>query len=183
MRSASDHTPRRRARQGRRSSQPAGCYHAGRRIPPVPLSGIRVVDLTRILAGPFCSMLLADMGAEVTKIEPPGEGDPIRRQGVIVEGLSWYFAQFNRNKKSITLDLHAEEGKAILARLIARADVLVENYRPGVLDRMGFGEARLRDLNADLVVCGINGYGSTGPYADRPSFDFIAQAMSGFTKA
>jgi len=146
----------------------------------VPLSGIRVVDLTRILAGPFCSMLLADMGAEVIKIEPPGEGDPVRRQGVVVEGLSWYFAQFNRNKKSMTLDLHAEEGKAILARLIERADVLVENYRPGVLGRMGFGEARLRELNPDLVVCGINGYGSTGPYADRPSFDFIAQAMSGF---
>ena len=146
----------------------------------MPLSGIRVVDLTRILAGPFCTMLLADMGAEVIKIEPPGEGDPIRRQGVIVEGLSWYFAQFNRNKKSITLDLHAEEGKDIQARLIARADVLVENYRPGVLDRMGFGEARLRELNPGLVVCGVNGYGSTGPYADRPSFDFIAQAMSGF---
>jgi crotonobetainyl-CoA:carnitine CoA-transferase CaiB-like acyl-CoA transferase len=146
----------------------------------VPLSGIRVVDLTRILAGPFCSVLLADMGAEVIKIEPPGEGDPIRAQGVIVEGLSWYFAQFNRNKKSMTLDLYADEGKAILARLIAGADVLVENYRPGVLARMGFGEDRLRELNADLVVCGINGYGGTGPYADRPAFDFIAQAMSGF---
>jgi CoA:oxalate CoA-transferase len=146
----------------------------------VPLSGIRVVDLTRILAGPFCSVLLGDMGAEVIKIEPPGEGDPIRGQGVIVEGLSWYFAQFNRNKKSVTLDLYAEEGKAILARLIERADVLVENYRPGVLARMGFGEARLRELNPDLVVCDVNGYGSTGPYADRPSFDFIAQAMSGF---
>src|SRR5215475_15840643 len=105
----------------------------------VPLSGVRVVDLTRVLAGPFCSMLLADMGAEVIKIEPPGEGDPVRRQGVLVDGLSWYFAQFNRNKKSITLDLYAAEGKAILARLIARADVLIENYRPGVLDRMGFG--------------------------------------------
>ena len=146
----------------------------------MPLSGVRVVDLTRILAGPFCSMLLADMGADVIKIEPPGEGDPVRRQGVLVEGLSWYFAQFNRNKKSLALDLHAEEGKAILSRLIARADVLVENYRPGVLARMGFGEARLHELNPDLVVCGINGYGSTGPYADRPSFDFIAQAMSGF---
>ncbi|HEV8438068.1 MAG TPA: CoA transferase [Methylomirabilota bacterium] len=146
----------------------------------MPLSGVRVVDLTRILAGPFCSMLLADMGAEVIKIEPPGEGDPVRQQGIIVAGLSWYFAQFNRNKKSITLDLYSEEGKAILARLIERADVLVENFRPGVLARMGFDEARLRQLNPDLVVCGINGYGSAGPYADRPSFDFIAQAMSGF---
>jgi crotonobetainyl-CoA:carnitine CoA-transferase CaiB-like acyl-CoA transferase len=146
----------------------------------LPLSGLRVVDLTRILAGPFCSMLLGDMGAEVIKVEPPGEGDPIRQQGTIVEGLSWYFAQFNRNKKSITLDLYAEEGKAILARLLERADVLVENYRPGVLARMGFGEARLAELNPDLIVCGINGYGSTGPYAERPAFDFIAQAMSGF---
>ena len=146
----------------------------------MPLSGIRVVDLTRILAGPFCSMLLADMGADVVKIEPPGDGDPIRGVGVVVQGLSWYFAQFNRNKRSMTLDLRTEDGKAILARLIERADVLVENYRPGVLARMGFGEARLRELNPDLVVCGINGYGSTGPYADRPSFDFIAQAMSGF---
>jgi len=146
----------------------------------VPLSGIRVVDLTRILAGPFCSVLLADMGAEVIKIEPPGEGDPVREQGVMVEGLSWYYAQFNRNKKSMTLDLYADEGKAILARLIERADVLVENYRPGVLARMGFAEERLRALNPDLVVCGINGYGSVGPYADRPAFDFIAQAMSGF---
>jgi len=146
----------------------------------VPLSGVRVVDLTRILAGPFCSMLLADMGADVIKIEPPGEGDPVRQQGVIVEGLSWYFAQFNRNKRSMTLDLYAPQGKEILARLLERADVLVENYRPGVLDRMGFGEARLTELNPDLIVCGINGYGSTGPYADRPAFDFIAQAMSGF---
>jgi len=155
-------------------------YHCAPGRITVPLSGIRVVDLTRILAGPFCSMLLADMGADVVKIEPPGEGDPIRGLGVVVRGLSWYFAQFNRNKRSMTLDLRHEEGKAILARLIERADVLVENYRPGVLARMGFGEARLRELNPDLVVCGINGYGSTGPYADRPSFDFIAQAMSGF---
>src|SRR5262247_3485150 len=155
------------------------CMMAAEEI-PMPLTGVRVVDLTRILAGPFCSMLLADMGAEVIKIEPPGEGDPVRRQGVLVQGLSWYFAQFNRNKKSITLDLRADEGKAILSRLIERADVLLENYRPGVLARMGFGEERLRELNPDLVVCGISGYGSTGPYADRPSFDFIAQAMSGF---
>jgi CoA:oxalate CoA-transferase len=146
----------------------------------LPLSGVRVVDLSRVLAGPFCSMLLADMGAEVIKVEPPGEGDALRKVGVVVQGLSWYFAQFNRNKKSITLDLYTDDGKDILARLIARADVLLENYRPGVLARMGFDEARLYELNPDLVVCGISGYGSTGPYAERPSFDFIAQAMSGF---
>jgi crotonobetainyl-CoA:carnitine CoA-transferase CaiB-like acyl-CoA transferase len=95
----------------------------------VPLSGIRVVDLTRILAGPFCTMILADMGAEVVKVEPPGAGDPLRAQGVIKDGLSWYFAGFNRNKRSLSLNLRSEEGKAVLARLIAGSDVLVENYR------------------------------------------------------
>ena len=146
----------------------------------MPLSGIRVVDLTRILAGPFCTMLLADMGAEVIKIETPGQGDPLRQQGVIKDGLSWYFAAFNRNKRSLTLNLRSDEGKAVLARLIARSDVLVENFRPGVLDAMGFDAARLKALKPDLVVAGISGFGATGPYRDRPSFDFIAQAMSGF---
>jgi CoA:oxalate CoA-transferase len=146
----------------------------------MPLSGIRVVDLTRIVAGPFCTQLLADLGAEVIKVEPPGRGDPVRGQGAIRDGLSWYYAQFNRNKKSITLDLYADEGKAVLADLLRRADVLVENYRPGVLAEMGFDPARLEALNPALVVGSVNGYGSTGPYMDRPAFDFIAQAMSGF---
>ncbi len=144
------------------------------------LSGIRVVDLTRILAGPYCSMLLADMGAEVIKVEPPGTGDPVRRQGAVRDGLSWYFAAFNRNKRSLTLDLRNPEGCGILAKLIARADVLVENFRPGVLDAIGFGAARRRALNPGLVYCHLTGFGATGPYRDRPSFDFIAQAMSGF---
>lgn len=144
------------------------------------LSGIRVVDLTRILAGPFCTMLLADMGAEVVKIETPGGGDPVRRQGAIRDGLSWYFAAFNRNKRSLTLNLRHEAGRAVLARLIERADVLVENFRPGVLDAMGFGAARRTALNPSLVYCNLTGFGDTGPYRDRPSFDFIAQAMSGF---
>ncbi len=144
------------------------------------LSGIRVVDLTRIVAGPFCSMLLADMGADVIKIETSKGGDPVRAQGAVVNGLSWYFAQFNRNKKSVTLDLYSDAGKAILADLIRHADVLVENYRPGVLAQMGFDEARLNELNPTLIVASVNGYGSTGPQAERPSFDFVAQAMSGF---
>lgn len=146
----------------------------------MPLSGIRVVDLTRILAGPFCTMMLADMGADVIKVEPPGAGDPLRQQGAIKDGLSWYFAGFNRNKRSLSLNLRNDEGKAVLARLIAESDVLVENYRPGVLAQMGFDEARLRALKPDLVCCSISGFGTTGPYRDRPSFDFIAQAMSGF---
>src|SRR4051812_6572240 len=146
----------------------------------VPLTGIRVVDLTRILAGPFCTMMLADMGAEVIKVETPGVGDPLRQQGAIKSGLSWYFAAFNRNKRSLALNLRSEEGKAVLARLIAESDVLVENYRPGGLAEMGFDEARLKALKPDLVYCNISGFGTTGPYRDRPSFDFIAQAMSGF---
>jgi crotonobetainyl-CoA:carnitine CoA-transferase CaiB-like acyl-CoA transferase len=146
----------------------------------VPLSGIRVVDLTRILAGPFCTMLLADMGAEVVKIETPGQGDPLRGQGVIRDGLSWYFAAFNRNKKSLTLNLRAEQGRAALARLIEKSDVLVENYRPGVLAAIGFDDARLKALNPALVTCSLSGFGDSGPYRERPSFDFIAQAMSGF---
>jgi CoA:oxalate CoA-transferase len=146
----------------------------------VPLSGIRVVDLTRILAGPFCTMLLADMGAAVVKIETPGQGDPLRGQGVIRDGLSWYFAAFNRNKRSVTLNLRSAEGSAALARLIEKSDVLVENYRPGVLAAMGFDAARLKALNPGLVTCSLSGFGDSGPYRERPSFDFIAQAMSGF---
>ena len=144
------------------------------------LEGIRVVDLTRILSGPFCSMFLADMGAEVIKIEAPGEGDPVRKQGAAVDGYSLYFATFNRNKRSLTLDLRSEEGKDILRELIRRADVVVNNYRPGVMDRMGLGRAQLMALKPDIISCHVTGFGLSGPYADRPSFDFIAQAMSGF---
>ena len=132
----------------------------------MPLSDITVVDLTRILAGPFCTQLLADMGADVIKIEPPA-GDPVRKQGVIRDGMSWYFAQFNRNKKSVVLDLYTDEGKHTLARLIEGADVLVENYRPGVLHKMGFDQQRLDSLTPDLVITSINGYGSKGPYITR----------------
>jgi CoA:oxalate CoA-transferase len=144
-----------------------------------PLTGIRVIDLTRVLSGPFSTMLLADMGADVVKVETP-QGDTVRGQGEVVAGLSWYFASFNRNKRSLVLDLRKDEGKAVLAKLLERADVLVENFRPGVLAEMGFTEARLDAINPGLIVASVNGYGSAGPYADRPSFDFIAQAMSGF---
>lgn len=147
--------------------------------PQGALDGIRVVDLTRILAGPFCTLMLADMGAEVIKVESPS-GDPVRGQGAMVEGYSWYFAQFNRNKKSVVLDLYTDEGKADLTRLLETADVVVENYRPGVFARMGFSPERLEEINPRLICASVNGYGSTGPYVDRPAFDFIAQAMSGF---
>jgi crotonobetainyl-CoA:carnitine CoA-transferase CaiB-like acyl-CoA transferase len=145
------------------------------------LEGIRVVDLTRILSGPFCSMFLADMGADVIKVEDPDGGDPIRSQGgTTADGYSLYFATFNRNKRSITLDLRAPAGREALRQLIASADVLVDNYRPGVLERMGFGREALHALRPDLVIAHVTGFGPDGPYAQRPAFDFIAQAMSGF---
>ena len=143
------------------------------------LEGLRVIDLTRILAGPFCTQLLGDLGADVIKIESP-EGDAIRTQGAIKDGFSWYFAQFNRNKRSVVLDLRGTAGRAALARLIRDADVLVDNFRPGVLDDMGFNAARLVALNPRLIQASVTGYGEHGPHADRPAFDFIAQAMSGF---
>lgn len=146
----------------------------------LPLAGVRIVDLTRVLSGPFCTMLLGDLGADIIKVETPGEGDTIRQQGAGRDGLSWYFANYNRNKRSITLNLRSDEGRDILARLIARSHVLVENYRPGVLEAMGFTDERLNELNPRLVRGSITGFGTSGPYRDRPSFDFIAQAMSGF---
>ena len=147
--------------------------------PALPLSGMRIVDLTRVLSGPFCTMILGDLGADVIKVEN-AEGDTVRTQGAAKDGLSWYFAGFNRNKRSIVLDLKSEDGKAALEALIRGADAMVENFRPGVLDRLGFTEARLRELNPDLIVSAISGFGPDGPYRDRPAFDFIAQAMSGF---
>ncbi|MEE2860933.1 MAG: CoA transferase [Pseudomonadota bacterium] len=144
-----------------------------------PLDGLRVIDLTRVLSGPFCTMILGDLGADVIKIEPP-KGDPVRAQGTMTEGHSGYFAGFNRNKRSMVLDLYSEEGRAVLRRLLVDADVLVENFRPGTLQKMGLGEDDLARLNPRLIVASVNGYGSTGPYVDRPAFDFIAQAMSGF---
>lgn len=147
--------------------------------PMLPLSGIRVIDLTRVLSGPFCTMILGDLGADVIKVEAP-DGDPIRTQGAGRDGLSWYFAGFNRNKRSVVLNLKTPEGKAALATLIEGADVLVENFRPGVLARLGFDEVRLNALKPQLVVCSVSGFGADGPYRDRPAFDFIAQAMSGF---
>ena len=145
----------------------------------MPLSGVKVLDLTRVLSGPFCTALLGDMGADIVKVEAP-EGDSIRTSGALKNGLSTYFAQFNRNKRSIVLDLRKPEAKETLAKLIAGSDVLVENFRPGVLARLGFDDTRLFTLKPSLVACSINGFGSTGPYKDRPAFDFIAQALSGF---
>lgn len=146
---------------------------------PGPLAGYRIVDLTRVLSGPFATMILGDLGADVIKIETP-DGDSVRTQGAAPEGMSWYFAGFNRNKRSVVLDLKSAAGKQALTDLIAGADALVENFRPGVLARLGFDDARLQTIRPGLVTAAISGFGADGPYKDRPAFDFIAQAMSGF---
>ncbi len=143
------------------------------------LTGIKVIDLTRVLSGPFCTMLLADMGAEVIKIEPP-KGDNVRNQGDMVDGYSSYFAQFNRNKKSVILDLYVETEKDILKSLLSDADVVVENFKAGVFDKMGFDYDTLKSINPKLISASVNGFGSKGEMSDRPAFDFIAQALSGF---
>jgi len=143
------------------------------------LFGIKVIDLTRVLSGPFCTMLLADMGAEVIKVEPP-KGDNVRNQGDMVEGYSSYFAQFNRNKKSIVLDLYKESEKEILKSLLLDADIVVDNFKAGVFAKMGFDDETLKLINPRLIRASVNGFGSKGVMSDRPAFDFIAQALSGF---
>lgn len=142
------------------------------------LTGIRVLDLTRVLAGPYCTMLLADMGAEVVKIEQPLLGDDSRRFGPFVNGESAYYMNLNRNKKGVTLNLKGE-GKALFLRLVEQADAVVENYRPGTMEKLGLGYDVLREANPRLVYCSISGFGHTGPYRDRPGYDIIAQAMGG----
>jgi CoA:oxalate CoA-transferase len=143
------------------------------------LNGIKVIDLTRVISGPFCTLLLADMGAEVIKVEPP-KGDNVRNQGNFVDGFSAYFTQFNRNKKSIILDLYKDKDKDVLKSLLSESDVLVDNFRPGILSKMGFDENTLNNINPRLIKASVNGFGSKGEYSQRPAFDFIAQAMSGF---
>jgi len=143
-----------------------------------PLEGLRVLDLTRVLAGPYATQSLGDLGAEILKIEPPA-GDDTRRFPPFVGGESHYFLALNRDKKSVVIDLKREEGKDLLRRLAARCDVLVENYRPGVMDRLGLGYEALSAVNPRLVYCAISGFGQTGPWRDKPSFDIVTQAVSG----
>ena len=145
-----------------------------------PLDGIRVVDLSRVVAGPFCTMTLADMGAEIIKIEEPGRGDESRAFGPPFHGgESPYFLSINRNKRSCTVNLKHEQGKAILRRLLDGADVLVENFRPGALARLGFGYAAVSASRPGLVYCSISGFGDEGPDATRPGYDLIVQGESG----
>lgn len=145
-----------------------------------PLDDLFVVDLSRILSGPVCTMLLADMGAQVIKVEPPPFGDDSRQWGPpFIGGISTYFLSVNRNKKSLGLNLKTEEGRRILWKLIERADVLIENFRPGVLDKLGFGYEAVAKANLRAVYCSISGFGQTGPYRDRPGYDVVAQGESG----
>ena len=153
-----------------------------------PLAGITILDLTRILAGPFCTQLLGDLGAEVIKIERPGSGDDTRRFGPPFlkdeDGNdtpeSAYFMAANRNKRSVAVDIAKPEGQALIRRLAARSDVLVENFKRGNLARYGLGYDQLKNENPKLVYCSITGFGQTGPYADRPGYDPLIQAMGGF---
>ncbi|HEX4986110.1 MAG TPA: CoA transferase [Burkholderiales bacterium] len=157
------------------SSQPAAEPAAA----PGALDGIRVVDLSRFIAGPYCAMLLGDMGADVVKVEPPGRGENSRGYAPFVEGESLYTMVFNRNKRSLTLDLRSDAGKQVLRGLLAKADVLVENFVPGTLEKMGLDRETLEALNPRLVVTRISGFGQEGPLARKPCFDVIAQTMSG----
>jgi len=145
-----------------------------------PLDGIRVVDLTRVVAGPYCTMMLGDLGAEIIKIEQPGRGDDSRAFAPPYQGdEAAYFLSVNRNKKSITLDLKSAAGREVLGRLIDSADVLVENFRTGVMDRLGFGYEAVNARRPSLVYCAISGFGATGPYKDRGGYDAIAQGETG----
>jgi CoA:oxalate CoA-transferase len=144
-----------------------------------PLKDIVVIDLTRVLAGPFCTMTLADMGAEVIKIERPETGDDSRAFGPHQQGESAYFMSINRGKKSLTLNLKSRQGKDIFKRLIQKADVVVENFKPGVMKKLGLDYEKLAEINPRLIYCASSGFGHSGPYSKRPAYDLIIQGMGG----
>ena len=144
-----------------------------------PLAGIRVIDLTSNMSGPLATMVLADQGADVVKVEPPN-GDAIRSVGTSHRGMSAYFANNNRGKRSISIDLSTDAGRAVVRRLCAAADVFTQNFRPGVVERLGLGADELRRDNGRLIYASISGFGTTGPLADAPAYDHVVQALSGF---
>jgi CoA:oxalate CoA-transferase len=143
------------------------------------LDGIMILDLTRVLAGPFCTMVLADLGAEVIKVELPRTGDDSRSAGPFIRGESTYFMSLNRGKKSLTLNLRHQEGKAILKKLVRKADVLIENFRPGTMKKLELDYPILSNENPRLIYAAISGYGQSGPYRGKPAYDFIVQGMGG----
>ena len=145
------------------------------------LDGIRVLDLTRALAGPYCTMFLGDMGAEIVKVEQPGVGDDSRGWGPpFINKESAYFLAINRNKKSLAIDMKTDQGVELVRRLACKADVIIENFRPGTMDRFGLGEAALRTLNPRLIYASLSGFGSDGPMKDWPGYDLVIQAWGGF---
>lgn len=143
------------------------------------LENVIVLDLTRVLAGPYCTMILADLGAEVIKVEMPGKGDDSRQFGPYVNGESAYFMSINRNKKSITMNLKNEEAKKQFLKLVEKADVVVENYRPGTMEKLGLGYEKLREINPKIIYAASSGFGHSGPYSQRPAYDGVVQAMGG----
>ena len=152
--------------------------------PTGPLSGILVVDLTRVLAGPYAALMLNELGARIIKVEPPRTGDDSRHVGPFVKTpsgkiKSGYFMSVNRAKESIALDLKTEGDRNIFEALLARADVLIENYRGGTMEKLGYGYEQLKDKYPKLIYCGVSGFGHTGPYAKRPAYDMVVQAMGG----
>ena len=144
-----------------------------------PLSGVVVIDLSRILAGPYCTLLMAEMGARVIKVEPPKGGDDARAYGPYVNGKSTYFASVNRGKESIALDLKAEGDRAIFEKLLAKADVVVENFRPGTMEKLGFGWETLHEKFPKLIYASASGFGHTGPNSKDPAYDMVVQGMGG----
>ena len=144
-----------------------------------PLEGVRVLEMGQLIAGPFAGKMLAEFGAHVVKIEPPGSGDPLRKWRLIHEDTSVWWAAQSRNKESLTLNLRSTEGQDVARRLIAQSDVLIENFRPGTLEGWGLGWDELREINPGLVMLRVSGYGQTGPYRDRPGFGVIGEAMGG----
>lgn len=143
------------------------------------LEGITVLDLTRVLAGPFCSMMMADMGANVIKIEETGKGADERQMGPFINGESVYYMNLNRNKKGVSLNLKSPKGKQIFKDLVKKADVVLENYRPGTMDKLGLGYDVLKETNPGIIYAAVSGFGQYGPYTKRPGYDIISQAMSG----
>ncbi|MBF4691891.1 CaiB/BaiF CoA transferase family protein [Fusibacter ferrireducens] len=143
------------------------------------LEGLKILDMTRVLAGPYCTMVLADLGADVIKIEAPKKGDDSRQFGPYVNGESAYFMSINRNKRSMTLDLKNPEAKTIFFELIKNVDIVVENFRPGTMEKLGFGYDVLKEVNPRLIYAASSGFGHTGPYSKRPAYDGVVQAMGG----
>lgn len=144
-----------------------------------PLENVVVLDLSRVLAGPYCTMLLNDLGAEIIKVEIPVTGDDSRQFGPFVNGKSLYFMSINREKKSISLNLKTQKGKDMLLKLVKKADVVVENFRPGTMEKLGIGWDVLKEINPKLIYAASSGFGHTGPFSSKPSYDILAQAMGG----